>query len=245
MKRLLNFVTFIICAVALASGGAAIAADDNKAEPGKAENAKQTAKKDKKDKQTVSLFDHDKLGKWESINFGGEGDVHVSFEGLLTLEMGSPFTGVLWKGEKEKLPTSNYEISLEARKDYGNDFFCGLTFPVKDDCATFICGGWGGSVTGISSINDLDASENETTDFMNFEDDRWYKIRVRVTDDHLTGWIDDKQVFDVELENKHISLRMGAIEMCAPLGIANFDTRTQLRKIQLRKLGKKDLKREE
>jgi hypothetical protein len=37
---------------------------------------------------------------------------------------------------------------------------------------TFICGGWGGAVVGISSIDGQDASMNETTKYIKFEDDR-------------------------------------------------------------------------
>ena len=51
------------------------------------------------------------------------------------------------------IPKSNYEIRLEAKRTDGNDFFCGLTFPVQEGFATLIVGGWGGGVTGISNID--------------------------------------------------------------------------------------------
>ena len=66
------------------------------------------------EEKTVSLFDGDSTGAWKSIEFGGEGEVHVSFEGELTLENGNPITGVVWTGKE--IPTTNYEISLEAKK---------------------------------------------------------------------------------------------------------------------------------
>jgi hypothetical protein len=47
----------------------------------------------------------------------------------------------------------NYEIKLEAKKVTGNDFFCGMTFPVGDSFCSFIVGGWGGPVVGLSSID--------------------------------------------------------------------------------------------
>lgn len=197
-------------------------------------------KKEGKTNGAVSLFNGDDLGNWKPIDFGDfntEGDIHVAFDGALTLENGVPMTGVVWTDHKKKLPTSNYEISLEAIKHYGDDFFCALTVPVKDSHATFICGGWGGVVVGISSIDGKDASVNETSTDMSFERGRWYKIRMRVTDDRLTGWIDDKEVFNVELKGKTISLRPGSIEKCVPLGIANYLTRSAFRKIELRKLG--------
>ena len=58
---------------------------------------------------------------------------------------------------------SDYEVTLEAMRVDGNDFFCGMTFPAGKDPCTLIVGGWGGTVVGLSSINGMDASENETT----------------------------------------------------------------------------------
>jgi hypothetical protein len=188
----------------------------------------------KEGSKIVNLYNGKDITNWEKTNFGGEGDVHIE-NGLLVLEMGDPFTGINWKSEKE-FPKTNYEISLEAKKMMGDDFFCGLTFPVKDSHATFVCGGWGGAVVGISSIDFMDASENDTTDFMRFDNDRWYKIRVKVTDEEVLAWIDNKEMAKVNLEDNKVMLRSGAMELCVPMGIANFQTRTALRNIKLRKL---------
>ena len=57
-------------------------------------------------------------------------------------------TGITWTNE---VPTNNYEISLEAMRVEGSDFFCALTFPVGNDPCSFIVGGWGGGVVGLSS----------------------------------------------------------------------------------------------
>ena len=92
--------------------------------------------------------------------------------------MGDGCTGVTWKGE---FPSVNYEVSLEAKKIEGNDFFCGMTFPVGKNPCTLIVGGWGGATVGLSSIDGLDASENSTKTLMKFEKNRWYNIRLVVT----------------------------------------------------------------
>jgi len=89
------------------------------------------------------LFDGKNLDYWEEIEFGGEGEVSIA-DGILDFEMGDPFTGIA--STLEDLPKTNYEVSLEARKVDGTDFFCGLTFPVADSHCTLILGGWGGSV---------------------------------------------------------------------------------------------------
>lgn len=176
-----------------------------------------------------SLFNGEDLGSWEVTQFGGEGDVFVNEDGDLEFGFGAIMTGVHWS---EAVPaTSNYEITFDAMKLDGTDFFCALTFPVKDSHGTFVIGGWGGGVVGISCVDDLNASENETMNIEGFEDDRWYRIRVQVLDDRLKAWIDDDEKVNLDLENRKISLLPGDIELSAPLGIASFQTRAAYRNI--------------
>jgi len=182
----------------------------------------------------IPLFDGKTLGSWVKTQFGGEGDVFVNESGNLELGFGAVITGAHWGAEVPAV--TNYEISLEAMKLDGNDFFIALTFPVKDSHATFVVGGWGGGVVGISCVDDLNASENETMNIEGFETDVWYKIRVRVTDDKLEAWIDDDQKVDLELEGKKISLLPGDIELSVPVGLAAFQTRAQYRNIVWRNL---------
>lgn len=188
----------------------------------------------KGDAGELVLFDGKTLGNWQTTQFGGEGDVFVDEEGNLELGFGAVITGVNWKGGVPA--TSNYEISLEAMKLDGNDFFLALTFPVKDSHATFVVGGWGGGVVGISSVDDLNASENETMNIEGFEKDVWHKIRVRVTDNKLQAWIGEDQKVDLELEGRKISLLPGDIELSVPIGIAAYQTRARYRNIIWRNL---------
>lgn len=190
------------------------------------------------DPNTISLFNGKDLGDWKKTQFGGEGDVFVNEENNLEVGFGAVMTGVHWGGEVPR--TSNYEISLDAMKLDGNDFFCALTFPVKESHATFIVGGWGGGIVGISSVDDLDASENETMNIEGFATDTWYKIKVRVTDDKLQAWIDDREMVDLDLEDRKISLRPGDVELCVPLGLASYITRAQYRNIVWRNLEKEE-----
>jgi len=206
--------------------------------PAKSDQKRKAASKTAKpgDPNLFVLFDGKDLGQWEKTRFGGEGDVFVNEGGNLEFGFGAIMTGVNWSG---KVPaTSNYEISLEAMKLDGNDFFCALTFPVKQSHASFIVGGWGGGIVGISCVDDLNASENETMNIEGFEDDVWYKIRVKVTDDKLEAWIDDNQMVDLELKDRKISLLPGDIELSVPIGIASYTTRAQYRNIQWRNLPK-------
>jgi Domain of Unknown Function (DUF1080) len=178
------------------------------------------------------LFDGKTLTHWKSAEFGGEGKVYVR-EGVIGFEMGNPLTGVTWSGAP--IPQVDYELECEARRVQGGDFFCALTFPFKDTHGSFVLGGWGGAVIGLSSINGYDASENETTDYYKFEKGQWYKVRLKVTPDRIIGWIDDEQVFDVETAEKRISTRI-EVDPSKPLGFCSFETQAEVRKVRLREL---------
>ena len=178
-----------------------------------------------------SLFDGASLGQWKPTAFGGEGEVHVE-AGAIVLERGNDLTGITWTGE---LPRLAYEIELQAKRVSGNDFFCGLTFPVGDAFCSFIVGGWAGAVTGFSSLDGQDASENETTRIRNYEQNRWYTVRVRVTEDRLQAFVDEESFADVKTTGRRISIRP-EVQDSRPLGIASWRTKAALRAIRLRKL---------
>lgn len=179
-----------------------------------------------------SLFDGKTLGRWEVTQFGGQGDVRVE-DGRIILNVGpADLTGITWTEEPLRM---NYEVALEAMRVDGSDFFCGLTVPVRYSCVTLIVGGWGGSLVGLSSFNDMDASENETTRILSFENGRWYRIRMRVTEKRIEAWIDDKQTIDAEPGERKISVR-SEVELSQPLGIAAWRTKAAIRNIRVRSL---------
>lgn len=173
--------------------------------------------------------------QWQEIGFGGEGSAQW-VDGTLQLDLGVELTGTKYKGEE--LPQMPYELELEARRVSGSDFFCGLTFPVssKKECVTLIVGGWGGGTVGISSIDGMDASENETTGYQTFELEQWYAIRVVVEEDRLRAFIDGEKVADVATEGRELALRPGVIEACAPLGLAAWQTSAEVRGFRWRSL---------
>ena len=151
------------------------------------------------------MFDGQTLAGWRETAFAGHGEVHCQ-SGAIVLGMGSPFTGINWTNE---FPKMNYEVALDAMRVMGSDFFCGLTVPVGTNFCSLIVGGWGGSLVGISSLDGMDASENETTKFKNFESGRWYRIRLRVTETKIQAWIDKEKLVDVETKDRRISVRPG------------------------------------
>jgi hypothetical protein len=174
------------------------------------------------------IFDGKSLSGWEITNFGPQGPVYIS-GGDLILGMGEGCTGVTWKGN---FPSVNYEVNLDAKKIEGNDFFCGMTFPVGKDPCTLIVGGWGGTTVGLSSINGQDASGNSTTTLMKFDKNRWYHIRLNVTEKVIRVWIDSVKVVDFEIGNKKLSIRP-EVELSRPFGITSWNTTAALRHIRV------------
>lgn len=184
-------------------------------------------------KDSGSMFDGTTLDGWEITNFGPQGPVYVS-GGDIILGMGDGCTGITWKKE---FPEINYKVTLEAKRVSGNDFFCGMTFPVGKDPCTLIVGGWGGTVVGLSSINGKDASENETTKLIEFEKNRWYSICLIVKEDTIRAMIDDKQVINFIKDGNKLSIRP-EVELSRPFGIASWSTTAALRDIKVEKLVK-------
>jgi len=181
--------------------------------------------------QKTSLFDGRTLGQWKVTEFGGQGDVSVK-DGTITLEMGNDLTGINWAGPLVRM---NYEITLEAMRVEGSDFFCGLTFPVGSNPCSLILGGWGGTVCGLSNIDYCDAADNETTRVISFENGRWYRVRLRVTPDKIEAWLDDEKLVDVVTTGRKISIR-SEVDLSQPLGIATWRTKGAVRNIRLRRL---------
>jgi hypothetical protein len=179
-----------------------------------------------------AMFGGHSLAGWREAPFAGRGDVHCQ-DGVIVLGMGNPFTGVNWTNE---LPKMNYEVAFDAMRVMGSDFFCGLTVPVGDSFCSLIVGGWGGSLVGISSLDGMDASENETTKFVTVESGRWYRIRLRVTEKKLQAWIDQEKLVDVDTTEKKIALRPGDIENSKPFGVAAWQTASALREIKFRRV---------
>ncbi len=177
-----------------------------------------------------SLFDGNSLLGWKVTAFGGHGEVEVK-ESQIVLSMGALLTGIQYTNP---VPKVDYEVSLEAMRVSGSDFFCGLTVPVNDSHCTLILGGWGGGLTGISSLDGYDASENDTTRFQNFQQGKWYSVRLRVTKTKIQAWVDQEKIVDTSIVDRRVSLRAGEIEMSIPFGIATFQTTAAIRNVRIR-----------
>ena len=178
------------------------------------------------------LFDGKSLGGWKVVDFHGAGAVNIE-NGAIVMSAGRSMTGIT--STHKDLPKVNYELSYEAMRLSGQDFFAAATFPVGSSFITLVNGGWGGNVTGFSSLDGIDASENDTGQFVKYQDKTWYRFRVRVTGDVIRAWIDDKELAAVDIQGRRISTRI-EMRRNQPLGFATWETSGAVRNISIRPL---------
>ena len=177
------------------------------------------------------LWNRRDLAGWVEGDFYGRKEVRIEGDRIV-MSMGNDMTGITWRGD---VPRVDYEVTLQVMRVAGDDFFCGLTFPVKEDYCSLILGGWGGSVVGLSSLDYADASENETSQWIQFTRQQWYRVRVRVTADRITAWLDEKRIIDVSIANRRISIRI-EVEPSKPFGLSTWRTTGAARDLRLRRL---------
>jgi hypothetical protein len=179
----------------------------------------------------LPLFDGTTLAGWESTPFGGEGQVTVE-KGVIRLERGSELSGITWQKD---FPKEGYAITLEASRVDGYDFFCGLTFPIAEEPCSFIVGGWGGGVVGLSSIDGADAAHNDTTEWKEFKTGQWYRITVEVGKEKIRCWIDDELLVDQPRGDHEFSIRP-EVFLSKPLGLSCYGTVAAFRDLRYRLL---------
>lgn len=180
----------------------------------------------------VSLFDGRTLAGWKEAPYTRRGPVQVR-DGMLVLGKGRT-TGISLTRE---FPASGYELRFEAARLEGNDFFAGVTFPVRDSFCFWVNGGWGGRVVGLSNLDGNDASENDTSTMREFVTGRWYAFRLAVTASRIQAWIDDALVIDVDYTQRKVELQFDETDLGKPLGFSAYGgTVGGLRKIEYRRL---------
>lgn len=182
----------------------------------------------------IVLFDGKTLNGWTKTDFYDAAKVKVRVDdGRIILPLGNPMSGVTTT--RTDLPKTNYELTYEALRLEGKDFFAAATFPVGDAFLTLVNGGWGGHITGLSNLDGADASENETARGFSYKNNTWYRFRIRVTDEAIRVFIDDKPMTAVDLENRHLGTRVET-RASEPLGFATWESAGAVRDIKVRAL---------
>ena len=142
---------------------------------------------------------------------------------------------------KGDFPKMDYEVTLEGKKVAGSDFFCTTTFPVGGSFCSLVVGGWSGTVVGLSSVDFMDASMNETRKDKEFEAGRWYRVRIRVSRKRVEAWIDRDKVVDLDTTDRALSIRTEC-KACRPFGIATYETTGAVRDVRVRALSEAEKK---
>lgn len=179
-------------------------------------------------------------------------NVDAKKAGVLVLGKGAPFCAVKYEGKEDILPRKGYEISWDAMRVDGSDFFSALTFPVlrkdekgKDVCVSLITGGWGGWVVGLSSVSHQFASENETTRSFEFVSGRYYRFTIQVTPEVIRCIINGDQQFKLDTKDKALTMHPSEIQKSVPFGFSSYDTSGAIRNVQIRALKDGELKPDE
>ena len=226
-------ITVSLTITVLLSGSVPCRAQVTEEKSSEKQKDKEKSKPAKADKDGwTPLFNGKTLDGWKTTNFGGEGEVRME-KGSVVITQGVDLSGIT--STRRNLPKVNYEIELEAKRAEGNDFFVGLTFPVRDSSCSLILGGWGGGVCGLSSLDGMDASENETTGYTSFTNGQWYKVRLKVTTDKIEAWLDKVQIVDVETKDRKIDVRF-EVDLSKPLGLSTYQSTAHIRNARMRKL---------
>lgn len=183
---------------------------------------------------TLAAQDWRPVTGWQETKFTGHGVARIEKDAIF-LDPGAPMTGVT---RASAFPKTDYEIRYEAARLKGGDFFASLTFPVGDSHCTWVTGGWGGDIVGLSNIDGWDASDNETRSYFTFETGHWYVFRIQVTGANIRVWIDEQSVVNVPIAGRKVDLRRGEMNLSTPLGFASYNTAGGVRKVEYRPLAK-------
>jgi hypothetical protein len=178
------------------------------------------------------------LSQWQQSGIPDEGSMQVTANAL-TLPAGLPMTGCKFAAwQALGMPGTDYAIEYEAMRVDGDDIFGMCTFPVSSHSghATFVIGGWGGTLTGISSIDFKDASENSTRAEQKFANGVWHHVRIEVRPEDIRAWVNGRPVVNVSIKGRQVGLRPGYIDHCLPFGFATWNTEGRIRGVKVHRL---------
>jgi len=183
----------------------------------------------------VDLFDGKTLSGWRVVRgfagFPEKGGKVRAENGRIVLERGERLTAIAWTGA---FPRADYEVKVDAMRVAGQEDFSSLVFPVEESPCTLILGGFGGTVTGVATVDGKYPYERRGTPIV-FERGRWYTVRLRVTKAKIEAWIDDQRIVDFE-RAAHTFGRGGWVQAVKSFGLFSHRTEAAVRNIRLRRL---------
>ncbi|MBM4039870.1 MAG: DUF1080 domain-containing protein, partial [Planctomycetes bacterium] len=182
----------------------------------------------------VSLFDGKTLDGWEVNNqgaFAHHGPVRVE-DGRILMCMGGYGTGIRYKGD---VPSTNYEIAWEGMRLRGRDWFSILVFPVGSSWCRLEAGGRGANRESGNAFHLAEVDGRVFPGPMTFENDTWYRFRVRVTDAYVEASVDGGPTLKIARAGRRLS-SMDLYSTFQPLGFCTWGCDAAQRSIRLRRL---------
>jgi hypothetical protein len=88
---------------------------------------------------------------------------------------------------------------------------------------------------GLSNVDDMAANENDTSQYIEFKDKKWYAVEVRVTGGRIGVFLDDKQIIDQEIKDHRFTI-WPQQEPVRPLGVATYGTEGEIRRLAVRRV---------
>jgi len=177
--------------------------------------------------EVTKLFDGKTLKGW-TIDERGRGRVAVKKGCIYMMMQKGKLSRIDWT---EDFPRTNYELSLEVFWVKGSDDFCRVIFPVGEARSTY---GMRGANLGLHTGKGQNTYSNTTGRNVRLSQRKWYKVRIRVTDERVQVWLSGKSIIDVPREDYQFG-----VDGYAPLALAAWETGAAYRSITLRRLDAK------
>ena len=129
----------------------------------------------------------------------------------------------------------DYEVAFEAKRTKGGNNFASTMFPVGSEHVCLSVAGWDGRVVALHWVDGKPGVDNITTRRMDFENGRWYAVRVRVTKEKVQAWIDSDRMIDIARAGHKFTLD-GPTAVLKPFGLSTAYSTGVLRNIRLRRI---------
>jgi hypothetical protein len=155
--------------------------------------------------------------------------------GISVLQSGKGRCAMQWTDE---FPRSNYEVTFLANRDEGKRFGA-VVFPIGDVSCSWVLGGEeDGTHTGIELIDGLSYKDkkNPTYGRSRYEKGRWYRFRIRVTDEKVETWVEGREAIRLTRAGHRFSPNDVA-ETLGPFGFTANRSTLGIKSLRVRTLG--------
>jgi len=187
--------------------------------------------------QWRDLFDGGTLNGWRRMTrgaFAHGGSVNIQ-DGRMELTNSQNCVGIIATG---RVPTTDYEIQYSAMRVSRSGDLGSLYFPIGDTTCRLIVGGWSSfDIVGLQDLDGKVAKSNETRQQRTFESNRWYNVKLCVTDERVQAWIDQDQLIDLTRRGHRFTVEPSD-EASKPgsLGLYTYKGAAAIRSIRIREL---------